>query len=112
MNEDKIEVGEYVRTDEGDIFEFGGYFKNGNIDSMTDKFGTLYGKQEKCCKKHSKNIIDLIEVGDYYNGIPIVHKLKDGRIQLLTGYLLLNEDIKKGDSIVTKEQFKSVEYEV
>ena len=67
---DKIEVGEYVRTDEGNIFEFGGYFKSGNIDSMTDKDGILYGNQEKCCKKHSKNIFksEDIAVLEYYVG--------------------------------------------
>ena len=121
MNEDKIEVGEFVRTDDGYIAKL----IERDIEDEDVKDGMLFDnyihkdhKQmresgiKKCCKKHSKNIIDLIEVGDYVNGIPIVHKLKDGRIQLLSGYLLSNEDIKKGDNIVTKEQFESLEYKV
>lgn len=72
--------------------------------------------------KHSKNIIDLIEVGDYVNGyevVGIMEKLQTGEIYLqLTldytdletgGNMICNKDIK---SIVTKEMFSSVEYKV
>ncbi len=120
--EDKIEVGEYGRTDEGNIFEFGGYFKSGNIDSMTDKDGILYGNQQKCCKKHSKNIMELIEVSDYVNGYKVlaiekhfqvqpyrisimVYKTKDAEF-----WISLEEETI--EDIVTKEQFESVKYKV
>ena len=57
----------------------------------------------------SPNIIDLIEVGDYVNGLKVV-KIEDN---ILTMHGLIHnigeEDIK---SIVTKEQFKSMEYKV
>ena len=113
----EIEIGEYVRTDEGNIFEFGGYFKSGNIDSMTDKDGILYGNQEKCCKKHSKNIIDLIEIDDYVNNLIVIGKYPDenNKICLILDTTdeirrrCYSEDIK---SIVTKEQFAQVQYEV
>ena len=115
--EDKIEVGEYVRTNEGKIFLFGGYFKAGDINSMTDIKGFLYGNQNKCCKKHSKNIIDLIEQGDYVNGYEVLDKyLFNGEKPVLETNgeetnckCLCDSDIK---TIVTKEQFKSVEYKI
>jgi hypothetical protein len=71
--------------------------------------------------KHSKNIIDLIEEGDYVNGHLVVDKYQDtddyGKdfivINVESDFLcnksLVEKDIK---SIVTKEQFKAVEYEV
>lgn len=73
--------------------------------------------------KHSKNIIDLIEVGDYVNGMLVVSVteiiLDDKSIKekivfvnrdencTLKPLQISNEDIK---TIVTKEQFASMEY--
>ena len=62
--------------------------------------------------KHSDNIIDLIEVGDYVNGNEIYKISFDslGLILETTTYFKLREkDIK---SIVTKEQFESMSYKV
>lgn len=67
-------------------------------------------------KEPSDNIIDLIKVGDYVNGyrVDLIDKI-DGRKYLDLHYIecewryTFNEDIK---SIVTKEQFNSVKYEV
>ena len=65
----------------------------------------------KCTKqviiKHSKNLIDLIEVGDYVNGSRVD--------ELYDGYVFVeNSDcrVKEIETIVTKEQFKSMEYKV
>lgn len=111
---DKIEVGEYIRTKNGIIAkvintkyyielyiecEGGELIKKGNI------------------KKHSFNIIDLLEVED-------IVKMKDNDI----GYLeiiyindekmleAVREDSEDNNikivSIITKEQFESMEYEV
>ena len=120
--EDKIEVGEYVRTNEGKIFLFGGYFKAGDINSMTDIKGFLYGNQNKCCKKHSKNIIDLIENDDC-----LIYKIRGSDI-LRKGFVRKHIDLETNREylsiefyslkqieileIVTKEQFNSVKYEV
>lgn len=66
-------------------------------------------------KKHSPNIIDLIECGDYVNGdyVVKVYTYKNGKVQFIdVGELqqeLRNKDIK---SVVTKEQFNSIKYEV
>lgn len=62
----------------------------------------------------SDNIIDLIEVGDYVNGKEVLNisEFKDGSryIEFDEGrYLCKNYQI---ESIVTKEQFESVKYEV
>ena len=57
--------------------------------------------------KHSFNIIDLIEVGDYVNG----YKVND-----VNKYLVSCEDYeiefknKEIESIVTKQQFQNIEY--
>ena len=82
---------------------------------------------EKDIIEHSKNIIDLIEVGDYVNGCLIVEINKDPfirQINLWTNMLIsegepfpneyykakiLEKDIK---TIATKEQFSAIEYKV
>lgn len=66
--------------------------------------------------KHSKNIIDLIEVGDYVNGILVTGKestLLYTEIKGIdrSGYHIPISQYGDGiKSIVTKEQFSSVEY--
>ena len=74
---------------------------------------------ERTVKKHSKNIIDLIEVGDYVNGY-ICRYITD--IDTGEEYLCnfdLNEmrwipleDIDIWESVVTKEQFAQAEYKI
>lgn len=70
--------------------------------------------------KHSKKLIDLIEVGDYINGNKIIKICDDfaGRKILVYGYddgerqvaiTIYEEDIK---SILTKEQFEAMKYKV
>ena len=109
----EIKVGEYVRT------------RYGEIGIITENYPRLKCKKRKNATiieyngitKHSKDIIDLIEVGDFINGEPVIEK-KDN--ELFIGipyvgednfYITINrqEDIK---SIVTKEQFKEMEYRV
>ena len=118
---DKIEIGEYVRTREGYIgilidinMESWNYLtidckRRVRIDFLyPDSY--LYLKDENIAK-HSSNIIDLIEVGDYVNGV---------RILDITGdYIHTTEfDCSKSrletiiKSIVTKEQLAQVQYEV
>lgn len=64
--------------------------------------------------KVSENIIDLIELGDYVNGY-YVEDVFDTYIYVATGTnyfqspTIYEQDIK---SIVTKEQFSNVRYEV
>lgn len=115
----EIEVGEYVRTEYGIskvIENVDKYVKDNQI--CVDFIGGMYHQviyKDKIAK-HSKNIIDLIEVGDYVNGKCCIDieeiETDDGRRNLnlicIGGSILeLSNEIK---SIVTKEQFKNVEY--
>ncbi len=113
-----IEAGEYVRTKSGIITKVveikPTYFNDNLVENECYIYCNKYFKQwkmwqlEEIITKHSKNIIDLIEVGDYVNG-HIVEDLDD------LGYITLDDDTIKYDdikSIVTKEMFKSIEYEV
>lgn len=59
----EIEVGEYVRTKKGKLFKYG-------------KGRTYIGK-DNYITKHSKNILDLIEVGDYINGYEVLKINRD-----------------------------------
>ncbi len=67
-------------------------------------------------KEPSNNLIDLIEVGDYVNGIPV---FIDEEGYLCQTCVNADDEIyyetlkaKNIKSIVTKEQFNSVKYEV
>lgn len=115
----KIEVGEYIRTKDGRIDKVDRYSigccvyhcKNGMCIDECETVGIPISD----IKKHSSNIIDLIEEGDYVNGHKIleIHEAlapDDERIlDIGYGMAIFEENIK---SIVTKEQFKIVEYEV
>ena len=66
-------------------------------------------------KKHSKNIKEILELGDYINGCKVVEFSRDK----LTGILVIktanqrkyyNPEIIK--SLVTREQFESIEYKI
>lgn len=58
----------------------------------------------------SYNILDLIQVGDYANGLPVIFNAveRGGNIILVPGGDCFTED--KIKSIVTKEQFESMKY--
>ena len=105
----KLEVGMYVRTKYGiSKIDEDRRIDYGIIKPVIDIL------KEEAILKASHNIIDLIEVGDYVNGFivnDIVKENEDIRFNLV-GQLepyLHNEDIK---SIVTKEMFSSISYEV
>lgn len=116
MDNNKIEVGEYVRTKDGIIdeviIEYNGKCNNPNCNMKHISCKCNY-YDEKDIVKHSKNIIDLIEVGDYVNG----DKVDETRISCFDSIIFVNnyakelhnEEIK---SVVTKEQFNSIKYEI
>lgn len=114
-----MKVNDYVRTKDGiekitDIKEwvnFQGYEKI--ITTDKNQYETLYEQSEII--KSSSNIIDLIEDEDYVNGYRVLNVIdfnddsKMLSLEKIYDSKITNEDIK---SIVTKEQFKSMEYEV
>ena len=116
----ELKEGMYVRTKDGKIFDCYVSEQMGKPIYYPKSSKTNgYIDYEEVYKK-SKCIIDLIEVGDYVNGLRInsiteVDENHDVRlVRNLTTYgdndiSFSNEEIK---SIVTKEQFESVKYEV
>lgn len=119
-----IEVGEYVRT------------KKGNIGKVLD-ITTCTGQKRKkylikwnivkayyitgtTIIKHSPNIIGLIEVGDYVNGVEVID-LADGihlefanNVPFVDVGLASYTDghVEGIETIVTKQQFNNMEYRV
>lgn len=119
----KIEIGEYGRTNKGKIFIFawlvnsdGKRYTNkvllGNGKIFENKF--YYFDDGEEIVKHSKNIIDLVEVGDIVHIKDVLHE--DITYIWSEDYLkALKEDIQNGIklvSIVTHEQFENIEYKV
>lgn len=130
--ENEIKVNEYIRTKGGQIHyidKLCGHYENGEL---------IYNKQIVCwdgkitgCTiselqdiivKHSSNLIDLIQCGDYVNGKEVKHIADFEGINkpikklifvdkkhLIPGETAENEDI---ETVVTKEQFESISYKV
>jgi hypothetical protein len=118
--EDKIEVGEYIRDKAGNIALVK---KNHNdIFEIELNSGRRINMYIEFVVKHSKNIIDLIEVGDYVNGVKVIDigaEIRDCKCAK-TLYMLSDMEIGWANtlfeehisSIVTKEQFSEIEYKV
>ena len=117
-----MKVGDYVRTKKhgiGKIISFS--YQEDDECCFIELSKRRTGIKQSNIIKSSPNIIDLIEVGDIVNDEKIIDigcltngpeegtKVIDYYIAPNTVYYLKNEDIK---SIVTKEQFKNMEYEV
>lgn len=103
---EEIKVGEYVRTKNGLIFKVDKEKKWLQIN----EFQNLAGERD--ITKHSFNIIDLIEVGDYVNGKLIHHtdiRKNSAYIYYGNGKTFVDYQI---ENVVTKEQFESIKYEV
>lgn len=105
---EEIKVGEYCRYDDGTIIK------------VVEEEESLYNyllKNKKGLFKHSPNIIDLIEVGDYVNG-EIIDQIQNDRNPKLIWHLssygdddmaFKNEDI---ETVATKEMMESISYKV
>ena len=112
---EKIEVGDYVRTNDGIIGKL--------LFIMNEEYGIKFGNNDTCVwktfresiVKHSKNIIDLIEVGDY---VTIILNESTNETTKFCFESQKQIDILKESechpikSIVTKEMFASMEYKV
>ena len=61
--------------------------------------------------KYSFSLINLIEVGDYVNGVE-VEEINDKEIMLVDTHLWIDKEVANRliESIVTKEQFESMKY--
>lgn len=116
-DEEIIEIGEYVRLDDGTIGKYD--IKNG-INFVVTNTRYIGFDIERDVVKHSKDIIDLIEVGDYVNGRLVLQvDYKNKNICLLIPFTDTktntnimwygHEDIK---SILTKEMYEQNCYRV
>ena len=115
----ELRKGMYVRTKDGlidkVIIDYKGCCNSPNCNCKHVSCEHNYYDEENIIKA-SYNLIDLVEVLDYVNGyrVDLIDEI-DGRKYLDLHYIecewryTFNEDIK---SIVTKEQFNSVKYEV
>ena len=113
---EEIKVGEYVRTGHGNIFKVSKTTDFGmNNVFPHDENGIMIVTQ---ITKHSPNIIDLIEAGDYVNGYKVTSvcneepcpsgKCVDIDCDRPSEFCTLwVTDIKE---IVTKEQYNSIKY--
>lgn len=145
--EEKISVNEYVRTKEGlieKIKEFIPHYTKGKRNGQEVEENFLLMGQEQCkfiesidyrippcypsdeewekikkyIAKHSKQLIDLIEVGDFVNG----HKVKAIYLNGATKYIKLDNAYKDGqgtrtyeeniETILTKESYMANCYKV
>lgn len=128
---EELKVGEYVRTTTGVIAKikdetYEDYQERGNIIYTLDKevFDETEGYEEYSFYalpdqfvKHSPNIIDLIEEGDYVNGYKVSFISEDYakfvqcdysvEAGTTNHYKFYKESIR---DIVTKEQFNSMKY--
>ena len=113
---EEIKVGEYVRDRAGNIAKV---MKNHNtVFEIELNTGTRINQSEGFIVKHSKNIKDLIECGDYVNGYRI-DNIVDGvlvnnavgidKSGVLTPIVQYEQDIK---TILTKEQFEQNYYKL
>lgn len=123
---EEIKVGEYVRTRAGNIYKITKiipYYENENL-VYDRQIVELEGKHSgyniyqlmTIIVKHSPNIIDLVQEGDYVNG----HKVIKSKQSITYSSVEVENSIAKIEiipekeikSIVTKEQFNQVKYEV
>lgn len=93
-----IEVGEYVRTKKGKIFQYGK--------------GRAYLGKDNAIVKHSKVLSEVVEVGDWVNGKRI-HKIDRGKNYCYLYYgnckTFVDYQIK---TILTKEQYHANCYKI
>lgn len=120
---EEIKIGEYVRTRKGIARIIECKWKDekrGNIYQV-DENGTIRPDSsfyeyiaESDILNHQNKPINLIEVGDYVNGerMDIVERDENGHVYYLQNIELPSVNKNEIKSIVTKEQFKSMEYNI
>ena len=121
----KWEVGQFVRTKDGIIdkviIDYNGHCANPNCEYKHISCAKNYYDEDKIVKA-SYNIIDILEVGDYVNGMEVT-RISGTRYDKndLHCYCEHNGNenwqqvmipVKNIKSIVTKEQFEEMSYKV
>lgn len=112
----ELKEGMYIRTKDGlidkVIIDYKGCCNSPNCNCKHVSCEHNYYDEENIIKV-SDNLIDLIEVGDYVNGVE-VEEINDKEIMLVDTHLWIDKKVANRliESIVTKEMFDSVKYEV
>lgn len=115
----ELEIGEYVRTKEGYIAKFINAYYDGELYYFDDYIDiNSSGRPEKCIEhkktlrekvtKHSKNIIDLIEAGDFVNGyycLKVNDEMCNFDLNVMEWTPLKHIDI--WENILTHEQYEN-----
>ena len=113
---EEIKVGDFIRSNDGYIAKIIGIKKSKrDCDTYYCTDRIMANGFYEHIKKHSPNIIDLIEEGDYVNGIEVmgIYVPRDNwepiqiNVDSQTVKCFLVDQIK---SIVTKEQFNQMKY--
>ena len=121
----KIKEGEYIRTKDGVIAKLERieeeyyYFDNYIYREFEDNINYLDDEQlPEYITKHSTEIMDLIEVGDYVNGYKVIDIVKGFKVIIdkleldTTTGTYKNIGIKDIKSILAHENFEDMEYKV
>lgn len=113
-----VKIGDYVRNKKGEIGKVV-YFKPKGVHKYDFERYMLdinnWNRRTIDIIKSSPNIIDLIEVGDYVNGVRVeeVSKKEDFCfIYLENGFDDVDNDYVLEYGIVTKEQFERIIYKI
>lgn len=120
---DEISIGEYVRTYNNGIKRIDTIWENKTVNKYGYEVGNEWdGKLYSIIKttdivKHSKDITDLIEEGDYVNGCQVmgIYVPRDTwepiqiNVDSQTIKYFIQDEIK---SIITKEQIKQIEFRI
>ena len=118
--ENEIKVNEYIRTKRG-IIDKAVKILDDYIFLESKFFITEYGESSTFIKKtdvvkHSPNLIDLIQCGDYVNGIKVKQWFKGvytKGIELENGYKIDTvNSLGKIKTVITKEMMESISYKV
>ena len=119
-----MKVGDYVRTIYGikkvEDIVCGQDVRFDNTDGFDDYLKRYHDYDgisfegsawKEIVERTSPNIIDLIEIGDYVNGERVINIIKKHKyLEVSDEEIVIDEnDIK---SILTKEQFESMEYKI
>lgn len=108
----EIEVGDYVRTNSGLIFKVNEITYDEEYKDYLYKESFLLVDWKENIVKHSKQLIDLVEVGDYVNG-KLIHKIDKGSNYCYLYYgnckTFVDYQIK---TILTKESYMANCYKV
>lgn len=115
---EKFEIGEYVKTKKGKIGKVLSIDEDPEgIETTLDKGNVMHISE---FKKHRKQLIDLIEVGDFVNGYKVISVDYDVmndtteciELDLNNNYQYNFISANQIKTIVTKEQFASIAYKV